>query len=191
VEAKQHQFAAVCVPPSFVKAAAAFLEGSSVELATVIGFPLGYAVTSSKLVETFIAIEDGASEIDMVMNNALFKSGQFDDVLNDIQSIFTACKAEEVVLKVIIETALLTKEEIAKACEICTEIGVDFVKTSTGFSHSGAVLEDVKQMRALLPDTIQIKASGGIKTKEQAEAFIKAGATRLGCSAGLQIIGVE
>ncbi|MBX2845982.1 MAG: deoxyribose-phosphate aldolase [Saprospiraceae bacterium] len=187
-EAITHGFAAVCVPPNFVAQAAEQVKCSGVKVATVIGFPLGYNLSTAKMVEAFSAIEDGAHEMDMVMNISAFKSGAIDVVRNDIQAIFAICKAEDVVLKVIIETALLNQNEIKSICELCAEIEVDFVKTSTGFSHSGAVLEDVQLMRQVLPEHIQIKASGGIKTKAQAEAFIEAGASRLGCSSSLQLI---
>jgi deoxyribose-phosphate aldolase len=183
-EALEHKFFGVCVPPYFVKLAAQSLKDSEVKIVTVIGFPLGYNTTPAKVEEARKAIDEGADEIDMVMNIAALKNGNFNFVLNDIQSVGTLVQLKSKKLKVIIETALLTEEEKLKACEICTEAAVDFVKTSTGFAKSGATVEDIKLLRANLPAKIQIKASGGIKTKEQAEALVKAGADRIGTSNG-------
>jgi deoxyribose-phosphate aldolase len=183
-EALEHKFFGVCVPPYFVKLAAQSLKDSEVKIVTVIGFPLGYNTTPAKVEEARKAIDEGADEIDMVMNIAALKNGNFNFVLNDIQSVGTLVQLKSKKLKVIIETALLTEEEKLKACEICTEAAVDFVKTSTGFAKSGATVQDIKLLRANLPAKIQIKASGGIKTKEQAEALVKAGADRIGTSNG-------
>ena len=183
-EAIKHKFFGVCVPPYFVKAAAQNLKGSEVKIVTVVGFPLGYNTTPAKVEEARKAIDEGADEIDMVINVAALKNGDFNFVVNDIQSVATLVHLKGNKLKVIIETALLTEEEKLKACEICAEVNVDFVKTSTGFAKSGASVEDVKLLRANLPAKIKIKASGGIKTKEQASALVKAGADRIGTSNG-------
>ena len=183
-EAMKHNFFGVCVPPYFVKTAAHLLKDSAVKIVTVVGFPLGYNTTPAKVEEVRKAIDEGVDEIDMVLNIAALKNGDFNFVLNDIQSVATLVQLKSKKLKVIIETALLTQEEKLKACEICTEVDVDFVKTSTGFAKSGATVEDIKFLRANLPSKIKIKASGGIKTKEQARELVKAGADRIGTSDG-------
>ena len=183
-EAMEHNFFGVCVAPYFVKIAAHQLKDSNVKVVTVVGFPLGYNTTPAKVEEARKAIDEGADEIDMVLNIAALKNGDFNFVLNDIQSVATLVQLRSRKLKVIIETALLTKEEKLKACEICTEVNVDFVKTSTGFAKSGATVKDIQLLRAHLPAKIKIKASGGIKTKEQALALVKAGADRIGTSNG-------
>ncbi len=190
-EAVEHQFYAVCVPPYYISAALDITHYAGVKIASVIGFPLGYELTDPKFVEAGQVLDHGADEVDMVMNIAAFKSGKFSYVKDEIQRIFETVKDKDGVLKVIIETALLTDDEIKRACEICAERGVDFVKTSTGFSHHGAKIEHVKLMREFLPRNIMIKAAGGIKTKEMALVLIEAGADRLGCSASLKIMEVE
>lgn len=191
-EARNYGFAAVCIAPSYVQAARERLgPGSRVKIATVVGFPLGYQHSKVKFLETHQAIEDGAREIDVVMNISAFKSGKYDQVENELGDLAKFCHLKEAELKVIIETALLTQEEIEKACEICAAAGVDFVKTSTGFASSGAKVEDVKLMRRVLPNHIKIKAAGGIKTFRDAQALIQAGADRLGCSASIQIVKHE
>ncbi|MCB9257167.1 MAG: deoxyribose-phosphate aldolase [Chitinophagales bacterium] len=187
-EAKEHRFFGVCVPPYFIKLAKQVLSKTECKVVSVVGFPLGYNSTPSKVEETRKAIDEGADEIDMVLNIAAFKNGDFNFVLNDIQSVCTLTHLKNRKLKVIIETALLSKEEIVKACEICAEAGVDFVKTSTGFSTSGAQAEDISLMRNNLPSNIGIKASGGIKNKEQALALVEAGASRIGASAGVKLL---
>lgn len=187
-EAIEHKFFGVCVPPYFIKIAKQVLLKTNVKIVSVVGFPLGYNSTPSKVEETRKAIDEGADEIDMVLNIAAFKNGDFNFVLNDIQSVCTLAHLKNIKLKVIIETALLSAEEIVKACEICVEAGVDFVKTSTGFSTNGAKPEDIALMRTNLPASIGIKASGGIKTKEQALALVAAGASRIGASAGASLL---
>lgn len=188
-EAIKHNFFSVCIPPRFVKFASNYLNHHSVKVCTVVGFPLGYSTSKSKQIETKQAIEDGANEIDMVIAIGALKETNFDYVSQDIQAVLNACKQKkDVLLKVILETALLTKEEIITACKICSHLNVDFVKTSTGFSTRGVSLEDIQVMRANLPKTIQIKASGGIKTHNFALELINAGANRLGCSSSIQII---
>lgn len=187
-EAIEHGFFGVCVPPYFVKHASMILKDSSVKIVTVVGFPLGYNTTPAKVEEARKAIDEGVHEVDMVMNIAALKNNDLNFVQNDIQSVATLVQLKGCKLKVIIETALLSDDEKVKACEICAKVGVDFVKTSTGFASSGASVQDVELMRANLPGSIKIKASGGIKTKEQAKALVKAGADRLGTSSGLDLI---
>ena len=191
-EARNYGFAAVCVPPCYVQLAKERLgPGSLVKVATVVGFPLGYQHSKVKFLETHQAIADGANEIDVVMNVSAFKSGKYEEVENELSDLAKFCHLKEAELKVIIETALLSEKEIIKACELCVSAGVDYVKTSTGFASRGATVEDIKLMRSVLPKSMKIKASGGIRTYEDAEAMIKAGADRLGCSASIQIVTHE
>jgi deoxyribose-phosphate aldolase len=191
-EARSYGFAAVCIPPCYVQPAVERLgPGSLVKVATVVGFPLGYQHPKAKFLETHQAIADGASEIDVVMNISAFKSGKYGEVENELSDMAKFCHLKEAVLKVIIETALLSKEEIEKACAVCASAGVDYVKTSTGFASGGARVEDIQLMRRVLPNHIKIKASGGIKTFADARALIEAGADRLGCSASIQIVKHE
>ncbi|OCG67347.1 deoxyribose-phosphate aldolase [Gilliamella sp. Nev5-1] len=185
-EAKEYHFYSVCVNSGYVPLAASLLNGSDVKVCSVVGFPLGAMLTCAKAYETEMAIKAGAQEIDMVINVGWLKSNDWDAVKNDIEAVFKACG--QVPLKVILETCLLTKEEIVKVCTICKEIGVAFVKTSTGFSVAGATVEDVKLMRKTVGDKMGVKASGGIRNRETAEAMIQAGATRLGASAGIAIV---
>lgn len=187
-EAIDNEFVGVCVPPYFVKDAKTLLKNTPVKLVTVVGFPLGYSTTPSKVEEVKKAIDEGADEIDMVINIAALKNKDYAYVGNDISSLATLVHLKGAVLKVIIETALLTKEEKVKILEICDEIGVDYVKTSTGFAKEGAKVEDIELMRSKLSDKIKIKASGGIKTKQQAIELIKAGADRLGASSGVKLV---
>ncbi len=187
-EAMEHGFAAVCVPPMYVNEAKNFLAKSKVKVATVVGFPLGYTNTLIKVSEAKKAIDDGATEIDMVMNISEMKNKQYKEVLDDIQSVTLMAHFHKTIVKVILETCLLTNEEIVRACELCEEAGVDFVKTSTGFSKTGATVEAVKLIRESLPKKIKVKASGGIRTKEFALQLIEAGADRLGTSSGISII---
>ena len=187
-EAVKHEFAAVCVPPFFAQHAVQKLEGKEVKVATVVGFPMGYSPTSAKVEEIKNSIDKGVDEIDAVVNIAAIKNGKWAFVTNDIKSLTTAAHLQSKVIKLILETGLLTEDELKKALEICVDAEVDFVKTSTGFNGQGANLDVVKQMRELLPETIKIKASGGIRTKEFATMLIEAGAERLGTSSGLDII---
>lgn len=187
-EALAYKFASVCVNQYYTKFVAEKLKGSDVKVCTVVGFPLGMSDTKVKAFETKTAIEDGAAEIDMVINVGALKDRKYDDVLNDIKTLRDVCGAD-VVLKVIIETCLLTDEEKKKACELAKEAGADFVKTSTGFSSGGATAHDVALMRETVGDNMGVKASGGIHTQEEAQAMIDAGASRLGTSATLAIIG--
>ena len=185
-EAKKHDFASVCVNSCWTKKCAEALKDSDVNVCVVVGFPLGAMDTKSKAFETKTAIENGADEIDMVINVGWLKSGRYSDVENDIREVKKACGDKH--LKVIIECCLLTDEEKVKACELSERAGADFVKTSTGFSKSGATVEDVALMRKTVGDRLGVKAAGGIRDGKTAVAMIKAGASRLGCSAGIKII---
>jgi deoxyribose-phosphate aldolase len=189
-EAKTYVFYSVCVNPHYVGLVAEELKGTPVKVTSVIGFPLGASITEVKAFETKKAIEDGASEIDMVINIAALKNGQFDLVLDDIKGVVNALK-EDVKLKVIIETCLLTDDEKKKACELSKEAGAHFVKTSTGFSSGGATAEDVALMKNVVGDQLEVKASGGIRDYATAMKMIEAGATRLGASASVSIIKHE
>lgn len=187
-EALKYDFASVCVNQYYTKFVAEKLKGSDVDVCTVVGFPLGMSDTRVKAFETKAAIEDGATEIDMVINVGALKDKKYDFVLNDIKTLKEVC-GKDVVLKVILETCLLTEEEIVKACELSKEAGADFVKTSTGFSTGGAKATDVAIMRKTVGEELGVKASGGIHSAEEAQAMIDAGASRLGTSATLAIIG--
>jgi deoxyribose-phosphate aldolase len=185
-EAKLYNFASVCVNPGYIGLCKKELEGSNVNVCTVIGFPLGATSTFSKVQETKQAIKDGADEVDMVINISRLKAGDDDYVLNEIRAIRRASKGH--VLKVIIETCLLTDEEKVKACKLSKKAKADFVKTSTGFSTGGATVKDVKLMRKAVGKTMGVKASGGIHNKEEFLSMIDAGATRIGASSGVAII---
>lgn len=185
-EAKEYDFKSVCVNPHYVKRAKELLKESDVLVCTVIGFPLGQNTTAIKVAETKDAIQNGAYEIDMVINIGALKSKDEDYVLNEIKEIRNACKGKT--LKVIIETCLLTDEEKITACKLSKEAGADFVKTSTGFSTHGATVEDVKLMRETVGEDMGVKASGGIRDRETALKMVEAGATRLGVSAGVEIV---
>lgn len=191
-EAETYNFYAVCVPPYFVRNASMLLKDSEVKIATVIGFPLGYSATPSKAAEIQKAIDDGADELDVVINVSAVKSGDWNYVQNDIKTVALATQMKGKVIKVILETGLLNKKEIKKLCEICTDVGVDYVKTSTGFNGEGATLEVVELLRENLPGSIKIKASGGIRTTKKAKEMIEAGADRLGTSSSIRIVkGIE
>lgn len=187
-EAIDFQFKAVCIPPYYVKNAVDLLEKSKVKVATVVGFPMGYSATPAKVEEIKRAIDNGAEEIDVVANICAIKEGQWNYVKNDIESMTMAVHLKGKLIKVILETALLSASEIEKLCHICAEIKVDFVKTSTGFNGGGATVQVVSFMKSLLPKEIKIKASGGIRTKEDAIRLIEAGASRLGSSSGVSIV---
>jgi deoxyribose-phosphate aldolase len=190
-EALEYHFASVCVNPGYVAQCAEALKGSSVEVCTVIGFPLGATTSASKAFEAKDAIANGATEVDMVVNVGKIKSGNWDFVKDDIAAVVKAADKKAVV-KVIIETCLLTDEEKVKVCQIAKEVGADFVKTSTGFSKWGAKPEDVALMRKTVGPDMGVKASGGIHNAEEALAMINAGASRLGCSAGIAVVnGLE
>ena len=187
-EAREHQFFSVCVNSYYVKKCVALLGGSGVKVCTVVGFPLGASTMETKRFEAMKAVAEGAKEIDMVMNISAVKSGDWQYVQDDMSSLAQVCHQQGAILKVILETCLLTEEEKRKACEIAKRAGVDFVKTSTGFSTGGATVEDVKLMRSIVGDKIGVKASGGIRNAETAMKMIEAGATRLGTSASVEIV---
>jgi len=186
-EAKEYNFFSVCINPCWVAFAKEQLMNTSVAVCTVIGFPLGANTSEVKAYEAADAINNGATEVDMVINIGALKSMQYKKVLKDIQAVVEAAK-DRALVKVIIETALLTEAEKIKACELAKEAGADFVKTSTGFSTSGAAVEDIALMRQTVGPEMGVKASGGIHNQAQAEAMIAAGATRIGTSAGVAIM---
>lgn len=185
-EAREYDFASVCVNPSFVNLVKQELEGAQAKVCTVIGFPLGATTTESKVFATKEAIENGADEIDMVINLGALKSGDWDLVEEDIRQVVLASR--EKIVKVILETCYLTAEEKEKACQIVKSAGADFVKTSTGFGTGGATIEDVKLMKRVVGDDLGVKASGGIGSATDAQNMIAAGASRIGASSGVKII---
>ena len=187
-EAKQYGFAAVCVPPYWVRECKNQLRDSKVKIATVVGFPMGYSATPAKVEESRRAIDEGATEIDMVLNIIALKAGDYNYLKNELTSAGTIVQLRGGKLKVILETGLLTKDEIIKACELCSKLSVDYVKTSTGYIDKGATVEDIKLLRAHLPKNIKIKASGGVRDKATALAMIEAGADRIGTSSGVKIV---
>lgn len=186
-EAKTYDFASVCVNPCWVALAHQELKNTDVKVCTVIGFPLGANTTEVKVFETKDAIEKGAQEIDMVINIAMLKDKEYDYVENEIHQIVEATK-DKAIVKVIIETCLLTDEEKIKACELSQKAGADFVKTSTGFSTGGATVHDIALMRKTVGAEMGVKASGGVHTHEEALAMVEAGATRIGASAGVKLL---
>ena len=190
-EAKKYHFASVCVNPTNVKLCADLLKGSDVKVCTVIGFPLGATSTEVKVFETKNALENGATEIDMVINIGALKAGDNQVVARDIHEVVETTRAAGSLVKVIIETALLTDEEKIIACLLAKEAGADYVKTSTGFSSGGATVHDVALMRKTVGPDLGIKAAGGIHSHEEAEQMIAAGATRIGASAGIKIIQAD
>jgi deoxyribose-phosphate aldolase len=187
-EARKYGFASVCINPTWVELCAELLEGSSVKVCTVIGFPLGATAPEVKVFETNNAIEHGACEIDMVINIGALKARDLDLVARDIRGVVAASHARAAIVKVIIEAALLTDEEKTIACLLSKEAGADFVKTSTGFASGGATVHDVTLMRKAVGAEMGVKAAGGVRTYEDAEKLVKAGATRIGASAGVKII---
>lgn len=186
-EAKKYRFYSVCINPTWVGLAAKELQGEPVAVCTVIGFPLGANTTETKAFEATNAIANGAAEVDMVINIGELKDGNYEKVQKDIEAVVAAAK-DKALVKVIIETSLLTNEEKVKACELAKAAGADFVKTSTGFSTGGATVEDVRLMRETVGPEMGVKASGGIHNAKEAEAMIEAGATRLGASSGVAIM---
>ncbi len=187
-EAIHHKFEAVCVPPFFVALANQLLKDSSVKVATVIGFPLGYSCTASKLQEIKTALQDGADEIDFVHNISALKNGDWDYLKNEIATCLQPIRLHNKIIKVIIESGILTDEEIVKSCELYAQRKVDFIKTSTGFATHGASLHAVELIKKNTPDTIQIKASGGIRNFADTMAYLDAGAARIGTSSGVAIV---
>ncbi len=186
-EAREHGFASVCVNSCRVPLAAAELRGSSVVVCAVVGFPLGAMDSDAKAFEAKKAVEAGAREIDMVINIGALKDEAYDLVEEDIRKVKQECGS--LVLKVILETCLLSKEEIVRACEIARRAGADYVKTSTGFSKGGATVEDVALMRRTVGSAMGVKASGGVRSRKDALAMIEAGASRIGASSGVAILG--
>ena len=187
-EAVQYGFAAVCIPPTLLAIGRRELAGASVKVATVIGFPFGYSVPKAKLAETEQALTDGADELDVVINLIAVKDGDWSFLADEISLITDTIHARGKIIKVIIESGILTDEQIIRCCELYSHAGVDFVKTSTGYAERSATTEAVRLMRQHLPPGIKIKASGGIRTYEFARQLIEAGADRLGCSASVAIV---
>lgn len=187
-EAMQYHFAAVCVPPLFVKKAKEIVAGSPVKVATVIGFPFGYSAIEAKVAEVVLAIIDGADELDVVINISAIKNNDWQFLANEINAILPIVRKRGKVIKIIIESGILTDEEIIKCCDLYGAAGVDFMKTSTGYAEKGATVEAVLLMRKHLADNISIKASGGIKNYTFARQLIEAGADRLGCSSSIAIV---
>jgi len=187
-EARKHKFASVCVNPTWVSLCAQLLQASQVKVCTVIGFPLGATSSETKAFETETAIRQGATEIDMVINIGALKARDLELVAKDIRGVVNAAHSRGIIVKVILETALLTDEEKTIASLLSKEAGADFVKTSTGFAGGGATVHDVELMRKAVGPEMGVKASGGVRTFEDAESMIKAGATRIGASAGVKII---
>lgn len=185
-EARQYGFFSVCINPVWVSYAKEQLKGSDVKVCTVIGFPLGANTTAVKVYETEDALKNGADEIDMVINIGALKAKEYQTVLQDIQAVRKACMGH--VLKVIIETSQLTDEEKVKACELSAQAEADFVKTSTGFTGGGATAPDVALMRKSIPAHMQVKASGGVRSRADFDAMVAAGATRIGASSGVKIV---
>ena len=189
-EAMEYGFHSVCVNSSFVYYCAQLLKDSHVKVCTVIGFPLGAMSTAGKVAEAEQAMADGASELDMVIHVGMIKSGDWEYVKQDISSVVEAARGKAAV-KVILETCLLTEQEKTQACRVCRECGADFVKTSTGFSKGGATAEDVALMRRMVGPEMGVKASGGIRSLEDARAMVEAGANRLGTSSGAAIVKAQ
>jgi len=187
-EARKYQFASVCVNPTWVKLCAQLLEGSPVKVCTVIGFPLGATPSEVKVFETEKAMDQGATEIDMVINIGAFKGQVYGQVYNEVITLAQVCHNRNALLKVILEMAFLTKREKIIGCLICKAAGADFVKTSTGYGPAGATVEDVELMYRVVGPDIKVKAAGGIRKLETALAMVRAGASRLGASAGVQIV---
>lgn len=185
-EAKQYDFASVCVNTCYVPLCAEQLKDTDVKVCCVVGFPLGAMSTEAKAYETEWAVKHGADEVDMVINIGMTKAADWDYVRDDIRAV--AAASGEALVKVIIETCLLTDDEKVKVCTLCKEAGADFVKTSTGFSTGGATVEDVRLMRQTVGPDMGVKAAGGIHTREEAEAMIEAGADRIGASSGIKIV---
>lgn len=187
-EALENNFAAVCVPPLFVKMSKKMVANSTVKVATVIGFPFGYSAIEAKVAEIILAIIDGADELDVVVNISAIKNNDWQFLANEINTLMPIIRKQQKVIKIIIESGILTNSEIIKCCDLYGAAGVDFLKTSTGYAEVGATLEAVVLIRKHLTNSIKIKASGGIKSYTFAKQLIDAGADRLGCSSSLQIV---
>ncbi|MCW5913879.1 MAG: deoxyribose-phosphate aldolase [Chitinophagaceae bacterium] len=187
-EAKTYKFAAVCIPPLYVKKTKEFLAGSGVNTCTVIGFPFGYCAIEAKVAELVLATVDGADELDMVVNVSAIKNGDWTFLANEINTVMPIVKSKGKIIKLIIESGVLTDDEIIKCCDIYGAAGVDYMKTSTGFAEKGASIHAVQLMRNHLADAIKIKAAGGIRSFSFAKELINAGADRIGCSSSLKIV---
>jgi len=187
-EAIEYQFTAVCVPPNFVKKAKELTKESSVKVATVIGFPFGYSAIEAKLAESLLAIVDGVDELDIVINISAIKNNDWEYLANEINHLMPVIKQNNKVVKIIIESGILTDEEIIKCCQLYGAAGIDYLKTSTGYADKGASVHAVELFRKNLPSNVKIKASGGIRDYAFAKELVEAGATRLGCSAGVAIV---
>lgn len=190
-EAREYGFAAACVPPPFVKKTKELLQGSSVKTCTVIGFPFGYSAVEAKLAEVLLAIVDGADELDIVINLIALKNNDWQYLANEINHLVPIIKEKGKVVKVIIESGILTDDEIIKCCELYGLAGIDYLKTSTGYAEKGASVHAVALFKKYLPQGVQIKASGGIRDYDFAKQLVDAGATRLGCSSGVAIVKGE
>lgn len=187
-EALKYNVAAVCVPPLFVKQAKMLLQNSDVKTATVIGFPFGYSAIEAKLAEILLAIVDGADELDVVINIAALKNNDWQYLAKELNTILPIVKGKQKIVKIIIESGVLSDDEIIKCCDLYGIAGVDFMKTSTGYAEVGATIHAVKLMRKHLADAVKIKASGGIRTYAFAKELVEAGADRIGCSSSIAII---
>lgn len=187
-EAIEYGFAAVCVPPNFIRQAKEFTKGSAVKTATVIGFPFGYSAIEAKIAECILAIVDGVDELDVVINISAIKNNDWEYLANEINHLMPVIKQKNKTIKIIIESGILTDDEIIKCCDLYGIAGVDFLKTSTGYAATGATIEAVKLFRKHLPEQVKIKASGGIKDAAFAKSLIEAGADRLGCSSSITIV---
>ncbi len=187
-DGRNYECASVCIPPAYVRQAAEYV-GNDLKICTVIGFPNGYATTEVKVFETEDAIRCGADEIDMVVNIGWVKDGRWDDILEELRAVKTSCQGR--ILKVIVEACLLTEEEKIKLCQLVTQAGADYIKTSTGFSTGGATREDVALFKAHVGPGVKVKAAGGIRTLQDAEEFIALGADRLGTSAIVKLVKDE
>jgi deoxyribose-phosphate aldolase len=190
-EAMEYGFAAVCIPPFLVKEAAAWVRGTAVKTATVIGFPMGYSSSISKMEETKQAIEDQADELDIVINLIALKKGDWSYLEKEMRPLVRLIHEEGKILKVIVESGVLTGPELSQCCALYGQMGIDFMKTSTGYSEKGASVSDVREMRNKLPREVKIKASGGVRHYTFAKDLLDAGADRLGCSSSLQILEEE
>ena len=190
-EAIQYGFAAVCIPPPLVKKAKELTADTSVKTVTVIGFPFGYSAVEAKIAEALLAMVDGADELDIVINLIALKNSDWQYLANEINHLTPLIKQQKKTIKIIIESGLLSDDEIVKCCELYGIAGIDYLKTSTGYAERGATVEAVQLMRKHLPADVQIKASGGIRTYEFAKELVQAGATRLGCSASVAIVQGE
>ncbi len=190
-EATEYQFAAVCVPPNFIKKSKELTTGSSVKVATVIGFPFGYSAVEAKLAEIVLALVDGVDELDIVINISAIKNNDWEYLANEINHLLPVIKQHNKTVKIIIESGILTDDEIVKCCQLYGAAGIDYLKTSTGYAEKGASVHTVELFRKNLPPNVQIKASGGIRDYAFAKELVEAGATRLGCSAGVAIVKGE